>query len=126
MPALRDLYEEIWIYGLPQICNPLEEIDLPASVHRKLVYTRYLRRNAPATLRNDANVPPFEESYLLVMTGGGGDGDALIDWVISAYEHDSDAPYPALIVFGPFMQAESQADFLRRVAGKSPTHAPRP
>ncbi|MHA1107665.1 MAG: glycosyltransferase, partial [Alphaproteobacteria bacterium] len=72
--------------------------------------------NAPATVRNDAKVPPFDEPYLLVMTGGGGDGDALIDWVISAYEHDSDAPYPALMVFGPFMQAESQADFMRRVA----------
>lgn len=116
LPALRDLYEEIWIYGLPQICNPLEEIDLPASVHRKLVYTGYLRRNAPVTSRNDANAPPFDEPYLLVMTGGGGDGDALIDWVISAYEYDPDAPYPALMVFGPFMQAEFQADFLRRTA----------
>ena len=26
LPALRDLYDEIWIYGLPQICEPLEGI----------------------------------------------------------------------------------------------------
>jgi len=23
LPALRDLYDDIWIYGLPQICDPL-------------------------------------------------------------------------------------------------------
>ncbi len=116
LPALRDLYDEIWIYGLPQICNPLAEIDLPQSVHRKIVYTGYLRRKAPTSARKDTNTPPFEVPYLLVTTGGGGDGEALIDWVISAYEYDRDAPYPALIVFGPFMQADSQAEFLRRTA----------
>ncbi len=39
LPALRDLYDEIWVYGLPQICNPLEDISLPPSVLRKTVYT---------------------------------------------------------------------------------------
>ena len=24
VPALRDYYDEIWVYGLPQICDPLE------------------------------------------------------------------------------------------------------
>ena len=27
MPALENLYDEIWVYGLPQICDPLAEID---------------------------------------------------------------------------------------------------
>jgi predicted glycosyltransferase len=116
LPALHDLYEEIWVYGLPQICNPLAGIDLPQSVHRKIVYTGYLRRKAPTSARKDINIPSFDAPYLLVTTGGGGDGEALIDWVISAYEYDRDAPYPALIVFGPFMQADSQAEFLRRTA----------
>ena len=116
LPALRDLYDAIWVYGLPQICNPLAEIDLPQSVHRKIVYTGYLRRKAPTGARQDTNIPSFKTPYLLVTTGGGGDGEALVDWVISAYEHDRDAPYPALIVFGPFMPADAQAEFLRRTA----------
>ncbi len=29
LPALRDLYDEIWVYGLPQICDPLAGIALP-------------------------------------------------------------------------------------------------
>ena len=27
VPALRDLYDDIWVYGLPQICDPLEGVE---------------------------------------------------------------------------------------------------
>ena len=48
MPALAELYDEIWVYGLPQICDPLEGIDVPPSVRDKMVYTGYLRRDVAA------------------------------------------------------------------------------
>ena len=35
--ALRDLYDEIWVYGLPQICEPLAGIDLPKSDRKSVV-----------------------------------------------------------------------------------------
>ena len=47
VPALRDLYDEIWIYGLPQINKPLTGIDVPPSVRHKMVYTGYLHRELP-------------------------------------------------------------------------------
>ncbi len=47
LPALRDLYDDIWIYGLPQLNDPLAGIALPKSVKRKVVYTGYLRRDLP-------------------------------------------------------------------------------
>lgn len=113
-PALTGLYDEIWVYGLPQICDPLAEIDLPAAVRRKMVFTGYLRREAASAER----VPraAFDRPYLLVTPGGGGDGEALIDWVLRAYERDRRPPHPALLVFGPFMQQDRQAEFSRRAA----------
>jgi predicted glycosyltransferase len=54
------------------------------------------------------------EPYILVTTGGGGDGDALIDWVLRAYEHDRRLPHRAVLVLGPFMQPELQTDFIER------------
>ena len=116
VPALREFYDEIWVYGLPQICDPLEGIALPESVRKKMVYTGYLQREvasrgAPPRLPEIANKP-----FLLVTTGGGGDGEGLIDWVLRAYEHDPLLPYPALLVLGPFMQAERQAQFMDRAA----------
>jgi predicted glycosyltransferase len=116
VPALREFYDEIWVYGLPQICDPLEGIALPESVRKKMVYTGYLQREvasrgAPPRLPEIANKP-----FLLVTTGGGGDGEGLVDWVLRAYEHDPLLPYPALLVLGPFMQAERQAEFMDRAA----------
>jgi len=74
MPALRDLYDQIWVYGLPQICNPLEEIALPGSVHHKTVYTGYLRRDADGAGRVTRGDPPLDRPYLLVTAGGGAAG----------------------------------------------------
>jgi predicted glycosyltransferase len=116
LPALREFYDEIWVYGLPQICDPLEGISLPTSVRKKMVYTGYLHREvpthgAPPRLPEIVNRP-----FLLVTTGGGGDGEGLIDWVLRAYEHDPLLPYPALLVLGPFMHADRQTEFMDRAA----------
>ena len=112
--ALRDLYDEIWVYGLPQICDPLEGIDLPKSVRRKMTYTGYLQRSVS---KDAGSAVPLVASapYILVTPGGGGDGEAMVDWVIRAYEAQPDLPHCAMIVFGPFMQSEHQASFRQRI-----------
>ncbi|MGZ8996893.1 MAG: glycosyltransferase family protein, partial [Rhodospirillales bacterium] len=116
LPALNDLYDEIWIYGLPEVCNPLSAIDLPAATAAKVHYTGYLRRT-PSPAEHPHSVPAglAGNPYLLVTTGGGGDGAQLVDWVLRAYEHAPDLPFPALLVLGPFMRSAMQADFIARV-----------
>ena len=116
LPALRDLYDEIWVYGLPQICEPLAGLALPQAVRRKMVYTGYLRREIPATPPSPDLVAFAQQPFILVTPGGGGDGDELIDWVLRAYESGADLPWRALLVFGPFMAPERQAEFRERAA----------
>ena len=114
VPALRDLYDEIWVYGLPEICDPLDGIDVPPSVQAKVKYTGYIDRQVPRA----ATPLAFEkiaEPYILITVGGGGDGDEIVDWALRAYESDPTLPYPALFVLGPFMAPERQSEFLRRV-----------
>ena len=113
-PALSELYDEIWVYGLPQICEPLAEIDLPPEVHRKITYTGYLPRSVPKTPSPKQAPAITLKPHLLVSTGGGGDGEGLIEWILRAYESDAMLPYPALLVLGPFMQQERQAEFMAR------------
>jgi predicted glycosyltransferase len=114
--ALSDLYDHIWIYGLPQVCDPLAAIPLSEAVGRKIRYTGYLRRTAvPLAGTGDCGRPFGSEPYILVTTGGGGDGAALIDWVLRAYEHDPHIPYPALVVFGPFLHSAVKGGFLERI-----------
>lgn len=123
MPALNNLYDDVWVYGLPQICDPLEGIDVPAKVRRKMVYTGYLRRSVPERQPTRPLPEIVDRPYILVTTGGGGDGDGLIEWVLRAYETDQRMLYPALLVLGPFMQPERQAEFMSRAARLSNVEA---
>ncbi|MFQ5775447.1 MAG: glycosyltransferase family protein [Kiloniellaceae bacterium] len=118
MPALCAYYDAIWVYGLPRICDPMDGLGAPDSVRRKTTYTGYLYRHVPEAA--PLFVPEkISDPFVLVTVGGGGDGETIIDWVLSAYESDPDLPYPALLVLGPFMGAQFQADFLQR-AGRLP------
>ncbi len=116
LDALRDLYDDIWIYGLAQVYEPLQGLALPPQVPGKVAYTGYLRRETPAH-----GAPPrlhgiTDQPYLLVTTGGGDDGADLVDWVLGAYESDTALPHAALVVLGPFMPADRRAEFLQRAS----------
>ncbi len=115
VPALQAYFDDIWVYGLPQICDPLEGIDLPDSVRKKMTYTGYLKRSLPQA-PPQLTLEKINAPFLLVTVGGGGDGEAIIDWVLRAYESDPMLPHPALLVLGPFMSSEAQADFQARAA----------
>jgi predicted glycosyltransferase len=115
-PALDSLFDEIWVYGRPELFDPLTEIPGMAAFVGKTRFTGYLRRTLPD---ETPPLPPQglpERDYILVTTGGGGDGQELVDWVIGAYEHDPGIPTPALILLGPFMHPEQRAAFVTRAA----------
>jgi predicted glycosyltransferase len=116
VPALRDLYDEIWIYGLPQINKPLTGIAAPPSVRHKMVYTGYLHRDLPLHTDVPHEAEEIDGPYILVTPGGGGDGVDLVDWVLAAYEADPNIPYGAVIVFGPFMASAARESFKERAA----------
>ena len=114
--AIEDYYDEIWVYGLPEIYDPLTGIALTPAARGRVVFTSYLRRSDDDGAPDDALADPVEAPFLLVTPGGGGDGERLVDWVLTALEHDRAIPHRILIVSGPFMNAERRARFQARVA----------
>jgi len=116
LPALEELYEHIWVYGLPEICDPLAGIDVSDRTRAKMRFTGYLRRAIGVSSLFPHPGQHEEEPYLLVTTGGGGDGVALVDSVLRAYEFDRSLEIPATIVFGPFMDPTQQNNFMQRAA----------
>ena len=123
LPALQDLYDEIWVYGVKEVCDPYEGMEMPAAVKLKTRYTGYLRRHASGVTTPAAALPFGDEPYLLVTAGGGGDGEPMMDWVLRAYEEDAQLPYPALMVLGPFMPHEQQHELIERSERLDRVHA---
>jgi predicted glycosyltransferase len=113
--AMEHYYDDVWIYGLREMYEPLAGLPLGPAVERRMTYTGYLRRELPRE-PHLARYPKLTKGpFVLVTTGGGGDGDELTDWVISAYEQDPDISIPALIVFGPFVPRKRRRAFLDRI-----------
>ena len=56
-----------------------------------------------------------DEPYVLVTTGGGGDGARILDWVLRAYETDPALRQHALLVYGPFLDATARQQYDERV-----------
>ncbi len=113
LAAMEDLYDEIWVYGLEEFVDPLDSMSLSPDIREKMHYTGYLPRSLP----RETDLPKaldIEEPYMLVTAGGGGDGVAMIDWVMRAYEADATLPLDALVVLGPFMPHEERDDFIER------------
>ena len=119
MPALKQLYDQIWVYGLPQVYDPVRAYEFPPDVAAKTVFTGYLPREAwpDVHLPHEVLAAVQKGPFLLVTPGGGGDGAELVEATLSAYERfDGRLPWPALVVYGPFLPARERAAFERRAA----------
>lgn len=110
--ALRttdEFYDEIWVYGLRSIYDPTSGLDLAPATRDRMHWTGYLRRDL-----GQLDEPP-EQPYVLITPGGGGDGEMMVDLVLSAYERDPDLSPRAVLVYGPFLSGETRERFETRV-----------
>jgi predicted glycosyltransferase len=116
LEALDQIYDDIFVYGLEGIYQPLGGLPNQHLFAHKVRYTGYLKRAVPSPMPPNRFPRITKGPFILVTPGGGGDGAGVIDWVISAYEADPTIALPALIVFGPFMSRERRKDFAERIA----------
>ncbi|MFD1744952.1 glycosyltransferase family protein [Rhizobium helianthi] len=111
---IGQLYDDVWVYGPPDFYDPLTGIDVPQSVRSKMNFVGFLQRKASL----EATAPhPERDDYLLVTTGGGGDGADLVRDVIAAYKADPTLTIKANIVLGPYMSAEQRNGFRQACEG---------
>ncbi|QFT71978.1 glycosyltransferase family protein [Ruegeria sp. THAF33] len=108
--ATERFYHEIWVYGLQSIYDPTKGLPLSAAAQSRIHWTGYLRRDL-----GPVGEPP-QQPYILITPGGGGDGKAMVNLVLSAYEKDPNLSPRAVLVYGPFLSGELREDFETRVA----------
>lgn len=111
MGKIDRTYDHIWVYGPPDFYDPLTGLEVPQSVRDRMEFVGFLQRRSAQEKLSDKR---RESDYLLVTTGGGGDGADLIDNVLNAYLHDPSLTQKALVVLGPYMPADQRAEFMRK------------
>lgn len=110
LAATERFYHETWVYGLRSVYDPTAGLPLSRSAQARMHWTGYLRRDL-----TPIDEPP-EQPYILITPGGGGDGRALVNLVLSAYEQDPALGPRAVLVYGPFLSGELRSEFEARVA----------
>jgi len=116
---LEQLYDEIWVYGNKDIYDPVEMYKIPANIHDRIKYTGYIPRKkiSPATrasVRKKYRLMD-EDKFILVTTGGGGDGLEVIDHYLAMHDYfPTSLPFKSIIITGPFMPKDVREAFSKR------------
>ncbi|MGI9463483.1 MAG: glycosyltransferase family protein, partial [Aestuariivirgaceae bacterium] len=111
LSKIDELYDDIWVYGPASFWNPLAGLNATPVLMSRLSYTGFLDRSIPQSYSSGETE---RAPYILVTTGGGGDGANLVRQVLSAYEHDSSIRHDVDVVLGPFMPAEEREEIFKR------------
>ncbi|SEH72087.1 Predicted glycosyl transferase [Rhizobium tibeticum] len=111
MQKIDHYYDSVWVYGPPDFYDPLVGLDVPASVRRKMDFVGFLQRSV-STSKTSINAR--SDNYILVTTGGGGDGSDLVHDVMNAYENDPTLQQKALVVLGPYMPAAERSKLVAK------------
>ena len=111
MEKIGRYYDRVWVYGPPDFYDPLTGLDVPDTVREKMSFVGFLQRSVP---REETRNPRPGGEYLLITTGGGGDGAELVHNVIDAYRSDETLTSKALIVLGPYMPAKERQKLMRK------------
>ncbi|RCS22635.1 hypothetical protein DUT91_17295 [Phyllobacterium salinisoli] len=106
-------YDMIWTYGPPDFYDPLVGLDVPPAIRARMKFVGFLQRRLS---QGQPGHKP-EGDYILVTTGGGGDGADLVHDVIHAYQQDPTLRHDALIVLGPYMPARKRQKLIAKSAG---------
>jgi len=107
--ALKNWYDEVWVYGDPLVHDPLTDLKVPGRVNVR--HTGYLAHGRPAAR---AVTTTGGSPYVLAMVGAGGDGAGLARAFARAAMPDG---HRGVIVAGPHMP-EHDVEEVRRIAAE--------
>jgi predicted glycosyltransferase len=116
---LDSLYDEIWVYGNRDIYDPVEMYQIPKKIHSRIKFTGYIPRKTisqatRASVRKSYRIMD-DDKFILVTTGGGGDGLEVIDHYLAMHDYfPTSLPLKSIIITGPFMPKKVREVFTQR------------
>jgi predicted glycosyltransferase len=119
--AIREYYDEVWVYADPTVYNLVTECHLSPEVAAKVRFVGYLDQRerlalAPKATSSASAFGLRSDKFVLCSVGGGQDGALLAEVFAQA---DLPPDTSGVILTGPFMSAEAIAN-LRQIAAANP------
>ncbi|SDO76357.1 glycosyltransferase family protein [Desulforhopalus singaporensis] len=117
--CLDRLYNEIWVYGNREIYDPVEQYAIPQTIKNRIKYTGYIPRktlpkNCKSRVRRRYRILD-DDKFILVTTGGGGDGFEVIDHYLKMHDYfPTSLPFKSIIITGPFMPKRQREQIKKR------------
>lgn len=117
--TLETLYSEIWVYGIREYYDPIQEYNIPESISRKMCFTGYIQRKVPDAksvqeVRKEQGVGD-DQKLVVVTAGGGGDGYPMMDAYLTMLESETGpTPFKSVLITGPFMPVNERKIVNRR------------
>lgn len=106
---IERFYDEVWVYGSKAIFDTVKEYEFPQAVAEITHFCGYLKRPTEFAARHDG--PP----RVLVTTGGGGDGGAMIEAYLEGLASlPRSTALQTTVVFGPQMPEMKRKELLGR------------
>ncbi|NOT46584.1 MAG: glycosyltransferase [Acidobacteria bacterium] len=107
--TIENFYDEVWIYGSREIFDTAKEYEFPLGVKRITRYCGYLKRPV------HKSTPGNGALRVLVTTGGGGDGAAMIETYLESLPLlEAELAVSSTVVFGPQLQIAKREILLAR------------
>lgn len=101
-------YDDIVVYGDPTVTTTAHELGLARRGPARVRHVGYIASAMPE--------PVSQEPYLLVTTGGGGDGHTLLRQVFDAVERGATRDLRTVVVTGPLLSSSRRAELTLRAA----------
>lgn len=107
--TIEKFYDEVWIYGSPEIFDTAAEYEFPNGVRQKTFYCGYLKRPVAAGTAGNGSL------RVLVTTGGGGDGSPMIETYLESLRMlAEELAVSSTVVFGPQIAGEKRSEILEQ------------
>jgi predicted glycosyltransferase len=110
--AIEEYYDRVLVYGQADIFDPVQAYALPPALAARTHFCGYIRREDPMRPAADlrAELGLGDSPFVLVTTGGGGDGAPLEETFLAALDHlDHPGALHAVIITGPLMAEEERS-----------------
>lgn len=115
--AVRELYDEVWVYGDPRVHDVTEAANMAPDVRAKVRHIGYVSSPVPELCETDRPVLPAGcTDFVLVTMGGGQDG---VEAALAALSADLPERIAMIVVAGPQMSPTDVARLENRAAERA-------